>query len=68
MNKKLGRIVVVGVEQLGGAVIIIDDEWCFLMMLRLKDLYWSCNSKYDPNLCVTLHKEMIILQIYYCKH
>jgi hypothetical protein len=39
MNKKLGRIVVVGVEQLGGAVIIIDDEWCFLMMLRLKDLY-----------------------------
>jgi hypothetical protein len=39
MNKKLGKIVVVGVEQLGGTVIIIDDEWCFLTMLRLKDLY-----------------------------
>ncbi len=68
MNKKLGKIVVVGVEQLGGTVIIIDDEWCFLTMLRLKDLYWSCNSKCDPNLYATLHKEMIILQIYYCKH
>ncbi len=36
MNKKLG-IVVVKVEQLGGIIIIVDDEQCFLVMLRLKD-------------------------------
>jgi hypothetical protein len=36
MNKKLG-IVVVKVEQLGGIIIIVDDEQWFLVMLRLKD-------------------------------
>jgi hypothetical protein len=63
-----GKITIVGVEQLGGVVIIIDDEQCFLVMLRLKDLWWSCNSKCDPNLHAILHIEMIILQICYCKH
>ncbi len=27
-----------GVEQLGGIVVTVDDEWCFLVMLKMKDL------------------------------
>ncbi len=41
MNKKLRGIIVVRVKQLGGVIITIDDEQCFLVMLRLKDLQWS---------------------------
>jgi hypothetical protein len=37
MNKKSIGIIVVKVEQLGGAVVTFDDEQCFLVMLRLKD-------------------------------
>jgi hypothetical protein len=38
MNKKSRGTVVVRVEQLGGVVATVDDEWCFLVMLRMKDL------------------------------
>jgi hypothetical protein len=34
MNHKLGKIVVVKVEQLGGAITTVDDEQCFLVMLK----------------------------------
>jgi hypothetical protein len=32
MNKKLEGIVVVKVKQLGGVIITIDDEQCFLVI------------------------------------
>jgi hypothetical protein len=38
MNKKLRRTIVTKVKQLGGVVAIADNEQCFLVMLRLKDL------------------------------
>jgi hypothetical protein len=38
MNKKSGGAIVVKVKQLGGVVATVDDEQCFLAMLRLKDL------------------------------
>ncbi len=63
MNKKSRRTIDVRVEQLGGAIATIDDEQCFLVMLRLNDLQWFCNSRCDANLDVIFHIEMIILQI-----
>jgi hypothetical protein len=38
MNKKLGGSIVAKVEQLGGTVVTVNDEQCFLVILRLKDL------------------------------
>jgi hypothetical protein len=38
MNKKSKGIITIRVKQLGRAVTIVDDEQCFLVMLRLKDL------------------------------
>jgi hypothetical protein len=38
MNKKSRGTIIVKVEQLGGTVVTFDDEQCFLVMLRLKDL------------------------------
>jgi hypothetical protein len=37
MNKKLGGVIIVKVKQLGGIVTTVDDEQCFLVMLKLKD-------------------------------
>jgi hypothetical protein len=36
-HKKLGKVVA-RVKQLGGAVVITNDERCFLVMFKLKDL------------------------------
>jgi hypothetical protein len=36
--EQLGRVTVIRVEELGEAVATNDDEQCFLVMLRLKDL------------------------------
>ncbi len=58
MNKKSGGVVVAKVEQLG-VVVIVDDEYYFLVMLRLKDLQWSCNSKCHANLHTIFHIKMI---------
>jgi len=80
MNKNLRRIVVIGVEQWGGKTTIvgveqlgklvttIDDERCFLVMLKLKNLWWSCNFIRVPILHAIFHIEMIILRICYWKH
>jgi hypothetical protein len=38
MNEKSRGTIDVKVEQLGGAITIVDDEQCFLVILRLKDL------------------------------
>jgi len=38
MNKKSKGEVVARVEQLGGVLATANDEQCFLVMLRLKDL------------------------------
>lgn len=38
MNEKSRRTIDAKVEQLGGAITIADDEQCFLVILRLKDL------------------------------
>jgi hypothetical protein len=80
MNKKSRGTIVVkvkqwggggiigGVEQLGEVVVTIDDEWCFLVMLRMKDLQWSCKSRCDPKFNAILHIKMIISQIFYYRH
>jgi hypothetical protein len=74
MNKKSRGAIVVGVEQwregvaingveqLGGTIAIDDDEWCFLVMLRLEDFQWSCNFRCDPKFNAILHVEMIIFE------
>jgi hypothetical protein len=38
MNKKAKGIIVAMVEQLKGAIATINDERCFLVMVKLKDL------------------------------
>jgi hypothetical protein len=38
MNKKSRGKVVARVEQLGEVIAIVNDERCFLVILRLKDL------------------------------
>ncbi len=60
--------VVGGVEQLRGVVAIVDDDCDFLVMLRMKDLQWSCNSRCDPKLNAIFHIKMIVLQFFYYKH
>jgi len=37
MNKKSRGAIGTKVEQLEGAIAIVDDEQCFLLMLRFKD-------------------------------
>jgi hypothetical protein len=39
-----------------------------LVMLRLKDLQWSCNFRCDANLHVIFHIKMIVLQIFHYRH
>jgi hypothetical protein len=56
------------VEQLRGVVAIVDDDCDFLVMLRMKDLQWSCNSRCDPKLNAIFHIKMIVLQFFYYKH
>ncbi len=36
-HKKLGKVIA-KVKQLGRAIATANGEWCFLVMLRLKDL------------------------------
>ncbi len=62
------KIITGGVEQLKGAISIVNDERCFLGMSRLKDLQWSYNSRCDPKFNVIFHIEMIVLQSFYYKH
>jgi len=38
MNKKSGGTIVVKVKKLGGAIATTNDEQCFLMILRFRDL------------------------------
>jgi hypothetical protein len=38
MNKKSKGIITIRVKQLERTITIVDDEQCFLVMLRLKDL------------------------------
>jgi hypothetical protein len=63
-----GGITIGGVEQLRGVVVIANDERCFLVMLRLKNLKWSCNSKCDPKLNAILHIKMIVFRSNFLKY
>ncbi len=63
MNKKLEGRVTAKVK-LGGVIATTDDEFYFLVMLRLKDLQWSYNSKCDA----IFHIKMIVLQIFHYRH
>jgi len=63
-----GGIAISGVEQLRGVVVIANDERCFLVMLRLKNLQWSCNSKCDPKLNAILHIKMIVFRSNFFKY
>jgi hypothetical protein len=37
MNKKSGWAVAIKIKQLRGVVANINDEWCFLVMLRFSN-------------------------------
>jgi hypothetical protein len=68
MNKKLGGVIIVKVKQLRGIITNVNDEQCFLVMLRLKDFQWFDNCRCDANLHAIFHIEMIVLQISHCRH
>lgn len=68
MEEQWRRTTIGGVEQLKGAIATINDEQCFLVMLKLKDFQWSCNSRCDPKFNVIFHIEIIVLQFFYQRH